>query len=123
MSTQCEPPWIVVVGASAGGIAALTTLVRGLPEQLAAAVAVVLHLPSLGTSVLPSILDRASMLPAVAAHDGDELRSGHIYVAPVDHHLVVSPGELALSHGPRENGLRPSVDALFRTAAASYGPA
>jgi two-component system, chemotaxis family, protein-glutamate methylesterase/glutaminase len=114
-------PSLIVVGASAGGIEALTTLVGGLPGGFPAAIAVVLHLPPSGTSVLPAILDRASPLPATAASDGDQLRPGHVFVAPSDHHLIVNPGELALSHGPRENGHRPSIDTLLRTAAGSYG--
>lgn len=121
MDANARHPAVVVVGASAGGIEALTTLARGLPEGFPAAVVVVLHLPPSGTSVLPAILDRVSALPVTAALDGEPLHTGHIYVAPPDHHLIVSPGELALSRGPRENGHRPSVDTLFRTAAATYG--
>jgi two-component system chemotaxis response regulator CheB len=121
MAADRGNPAVVVVGASAGGIEALTTLVRGLPEHFGAAIAVVLHMPASGTSVLPAILDRASELPAKAATDGEPIQAGRIYVAPVDHHLIVNPGELALSHGPRENGHRPSIDTLFRTAAATYG--
>jgi two-component system chemotaxis response regulator CheB len=122
MAAAQPRPSLVVVGASAGGIEALTELVRGLPGDFPAPIAVVLHLPTGGTSVLPSILDRATALSAVAATEGAELQGGHIYVAPTDCHLVVNRGELALSRGPRENGHRPSIDALFRTAATSYGP-
>lgn len=75
MATDPEGPPIVVVGASAGGIEALTTLVRGLPEDFPAAVAVVLNLPPSGTSVLPAILGRASRLPATAAADGEPVTS------------------------------------------------
>lgn len=113
---------LIVVGASAGGVEALRTLVAGLPPDLPAAVAVVLHLPAGGTSALPSILDRAGPLHAVAARNGMALERGTIYVAPADHHLLVMDGELALSHGPNENGHRPSINPLFRSAAAAAGP-
>ncbi|HWP41914.1 MAG TPA: chemotaxis protein CheB [Blastocatellia bacterium] len=112
---------IVVVGASAGGVEALGTLVSGLPEDLPAAIFVVLHVPDNGTSVLPSILNRRGPLPASHAVDGQEIRHGQIYVAPPDSHLVIKRGHLRLTRGPKENGHRPAVDPLFRTAARSYG--
>src|SRR5207244_2427388 len=112
---------IIVVGASAGGVEALATLVRGLPADLPAAVFVVLHVPPHGTSVLPQILTRAGRLPAKHAVDGEAIQAGRIYVAPPDHHLLVKPGYVRVAHGPRENGHRPAVDALFRTAARTYG--
>jgi two-component system chemotaxis response regulator CheB len=118
-----DPQHVVVVGASAGGVEALTALVRGLPEDLAAPIVVVMHLPAAGTSVLPAILNRASPLPAVPVADGEPLAPGRIYVGPPDLHVIVGRGELSLTHGPRENGYRPAVDVLFRTAALSYGPA
>src|SRR3954454_1029451 len=115
-------PDLVVVSASPGGMEALVTLVRGLPADFAAAICVVLHLPPSGTSVLPAILDRAGTLPSAAALDGEPLEPGRIYVAPTDAHLLVARGEIALSAGPPENGHRPVVDPLFRTAALSYDP-
>src|SRR5881628_69104 len=80
---------IIVVGASAGGIEALDRLVRGLPPELPAAVFVVLHLHSPGTSVLASILDRAGKLTARPAADGDLIERGQVYVAPPDVHLLI----------------------------------
>ncbi|KYC41711.1 chemotaxis protein CheB [Scytonema hofmannii PCC 7110] len=112
---------IIVVGASAGGVEALTFLVKNLPQDLNAAVLIVLHVPSHSTSVLPRILERAGNLPAVHARDGEPLLLGRIYIAPPDYHLLVKLGTLQLSRGPRENSHRPAIDPLFRTAARAYG--
>lgn len=113
---------IIVVGASAGGVEALSRLAAGLPPDLPAAVFVVLHVPPYATSVMPRILSRAGPLPALHARDGEPIRHGRIYVAPPDYHLLISDGVVHLSHGPRENGHRPAIDPLFRSAAAAYGP-
>lgn len=108
---------LVVIGASAGGVEALREIARQLPEGFPAAVLAVVHFPADGTSMLPLILSRQSPLRAVHAEDGAEIVSGTIYVAPPDRHLLVEPGRLRLSPGPRENGHRPAVDPLFRSAA------
>jgi two-component system chemotaxis response regulator CheB len=112
---------VVVAGASAGGVEALVQLVRSLPESFPHSVLVVLHVAPTGTSVLPAILARACRLPVAAPADGEELRPGHVYVAPPDYHLVVEDSRLRLSQAPRENGHRPAIDATMRTAANSYG--
>jgi len=112
---------LIVIGASAGGVEALTLLVKQLPSDLNAAVIIVLHVPSNGTSVLPHILNRAGNLPASHAHDGEVIIPGRIYIAPPNYHLVVKPGYLRLTRGPKENGHRPAIDPTFRTAARAYG--
>ena len=112
---------IVVIGASAGGVEALSTVVADLPRSLRAAVFIVLHV-SRGRSVLPEILTRAGRLPAHHPADGDRIEYGRIYVAPPDHHLTVEEGTIRVVHGPTENGYRPAVDPLFRSAARAYGP-
>ncbi|OXM61184.1 chemotaxis protein CheB [Amycolatopsis vastitatis] len=118
-----RPRDVVVAGASAGGVEALRAMVAQLPHDLPAAVLVALHMPSGGTSALPAILDRAGPLPAQAARNGEPLEHGRVYVARPDHHLLVSDGTVALSHGPTENGHRPAINALFRSAAVARGAA
>jgi two-component system, chemotaxis family, protein-glutamate methylesterase/glutaminase len=113
---------VVVVGASAGGIEALKELVAGLPSDLRAALFIVLHLPTGGTSVLPAILTRAGPLPAEHVNGGVEIERGRIYVAPPDLHLRFDDGRVEAVAGPRENGHRPAIDPLFRSAAHTFGP-
>lgn len=112
---------IVVIGASLGGVDALQRLVAGLPASLPAAVFVVMHLSPDYKSVLPELLSRAGPLPVLHAVDGVSIEPGHIYVAPPDHHLLLEPGVMRLSAGPRENFSRPAIDPLFRSAAQVYG--
>jgi two-component system chemotaxis response regulator CheB len=111
---------IVVVGASAGGVEALTNVVGSLPAALPASVFVVLHVPVTGGSALPNILTRHGPLPASHAKDGEPIERRRIYVAPPDHHLLLRAGHVHLARGPRENGHRPAVDPLFRSAAFEY---
>jgi two-component system chemotaxis response regulator CheB len=117
-----SPRNVVVVGASAGGVEALSEFVSALAPDLPAAVLVVLHVAPGGTSVLPGILNRAGALPAAPVGDGESPEEGRIYVGVPDRHLVVENGLLRAPRGPRENGHRPAVDPLFRSAAGAYGP-
>lgn len=111
---------MIVIGASAGGVEALKNLVGDLSSDLEATLLVVLHVPSHSTSFLPNILQRNGPLPATHPDDGETIRRGHIYVAPPNRHLVLRDGKIHLSGGPRENGFRPAIDPLFRSAARIY---
>src|SRR4051794_29338505 len=113
---------VIVIGASAGGVEALRTVVAGLPADLPAAVLIVLHVPRSGPSALPTILDRVTSLPVRPAVDGEPLRHGRVYVAPVDRHLLLIGNRIRLSRGPAENGHRPAIDPMFRSAARAFGP-
>lgn len=112
---------VIVIGASAGGVEALSNLVRALPADLAAALLVVIHIPAQGKSMMPMILSRVGKLKAVHPQEGQTLQPGHIYIAPPDYHLLVKHDSIRLARGPRENGHRPAIDPLFRTAARVYG--
>ena len=111
---------MVVLGASAGGVDALARVVADLPADLGAAVLVVLHTGPTARSYLPAILGRAGALPAEQARNGAALEPNRIYVAAPDHHMVVLDGHIRVVRGPHENGHRPAIDPLFRSAALSY---
>lgn len=113
---------VVVVGASAGGIEALSEVAKGLPAHLEAPVLVVMHIAPDSPGYLPEILSKRGALRAKNAEDGETLRAGRIYVAPPDRHLIVeADGHVRTPRGPRENRSRPAVDPLFRSAALAFG--
>jgi two-component system, chemotaxis family, protein-glutamate methylesterase/glutaminase len=113
---------IIVIGASAGGVKAMMTLVHALPAHFPASVFVVLHIPALKPSALPTILCRAGPLHAFHPLDHELIEQQLIYVAPPDCHLLVEVGQVRLSNGLKEKGTRPAIDPLFRSAAHAYGP-
>ncbi len=115
-------PNIIVIGASAGGVEPLRELVRALPPDLQAAVFIVMHLSPVNPSVLPNILRVSGRIKVSAALDCQPIEPAHVCVARPNLHLLVEPGYVRLSRGPRENQHRPAVDPLFRSAARSYGP-
>jgi len=81
-----------------------------------------MHMPAYEQSYLAEILTNAGQLSAINPSDGAGIQPGFIYVAPPDHHLLIDDHHIAVKRGPKENGFRPSIDALFRSAASSYGP-
>lgn len=112
---------IIVIGASSGGIEALSDVVAGLPEDFPAPVFVVVHVPPRSISILPDILNRAGPLTAAHAKDNEKIKSGRIYVARPDFHMLIRNGSIRLVRGPKENNTRPAIDPTFRTAARAYG--
>ena len=113
---------VIVVGASSGGLEALRSLVANLPTDFPAPICVVLHTSPQSPAILADILTRSGRLPARNARDRERLSPGHVFVAPPDLHLLIEPGVVRVSKGPRENRFRPAIDPLFRTAAQVYGP-
>ncbi|EOD58712.1 chemotaxis protein CheB [Amycolatopsis vancoresmycina] len=119
------PPFrrdLVVVGASAGGVEALRTMMSALPPDFPGALLVVMHLAAGTQSALARILDRAGPLPARPARHGTPIEPGTVYVALPDRHLLTEDGALVLTRGPTENGHRPAINATFRSAALTGGP-
>ena len=110
---------IIVIGGSGGALEALRTVVRKFEPDLPAAVFVVLHVGA--RSHLVPILAKAGPLPVVAAVSGERFERGKIYVSVPGFHLLLHDGHMLLRRGPRENLARPAVDALFRSAAATFG--
>jgi two-component system chemotaxis response regulator CheB len=117
-----QPRGVIVIGASAGGVDALKQLASGLPSELPYSVLVVRHMAAGTPSVLARIIDRSGPLPAQQAVDGEHLRPGRIYVAVPDRHLLVDDHRAVVSKGPTEDGFRPAINPLLRSAAMAYGP-
>lgn len=113
---------IIVIGASAGGIDPIRTILGGLPADFPGSLFVVVHTSPDSPGVLDVIFRSASPLPVVIAKDGERITPGRVYVAASDHHLLIEPGRVRLTRGPKENRFRPAVDPLFRSAAQTYGP-
>jgi two-component system chemotaxis response regulator CheB len=113
---------IVVIGGSAGGLEALLKPVATLPADLEAALFVVIHTSNAAEGLMAQILRRSGRLPAYTPQGREAIRHRRIYVAPTDRHLLLDRGHVHVTGGPKENGFRPAVDPLFRTAAAAYGP-
>lgn len=112
---------IVVVGSSAGGLAALCRLAALLPSDFPAPVLVVNHMAAdtSGVALLRAISDAGS-LGATHPTDGEPIERGRIYVAPSDSHMLVERGVIRVTKGAHENRSRPAIDPLFRSAAVAY---
>jgi two-component system chemotaxis response regulator CheB len=113
-------PTAVAIVASAGGVTAISRVLQALPDDLDAAVIVVMHLLPEHPSVLTNLLERATGMNVKTAENGDEIASGCVYVAPPDVHLILdSGGRLRLDTGPPVHYVRPSADVLLGSLAGS----
>jgi two-component system chemotaxis response regulator CheB len=113
---------IVVIGGSAGSTAPLKAILGALPAGFDAAIFIVIHIPSRSLGMLATVTSAATNLPVHTAADGLRFERGNIYLAAPDHHLIIANGHIHLGKGPRENMVRPAIDALFRSAAVAGGP-
>lgn len=113
---------IIVIGSSAGGIKALVEFVKSLPTGFTASIFIAQHVAPHTESMLPDILSTLGPLNAKHPQDGEVIKPGQIYVAPPDHHMLLEEDKVLIKRGPKENRFRPSVDALFRSAAYNFGP-
>ncbi|KQU65959.1 hypothetical protein ASE08_05630 [Rhizobacter sp. Root16D2] len=112
----------MLIGASAGGVAALTELTAGLPKDFPAAVLVVLHI-GVHRSTLAELLSLRCPLDVAFGRHGEAPRAGTVRVAPSDEHMVLVGGRIELTRSAKENHTRPAIDPLFRSAALEFGPA
>jgi two-component system chemotaxis response regulator CheB len=108
---------IIVMGGSAGGVSAVQHVISGISWPLEAAVFVTIHLSPRVESELPTILRRKGANSACHPVNGSLIEPGAVYIAPPDHHLAITDGRVTVTHGPKENCHRPSIDVLFRSAA------
>ena len=111
---------LVVVGTSWGGLAALRTLVSGLPATFRMAVTLVQHRHKESDQLLSTLLQERTALEVCEIEDKMPLKQGRIYVAPPDYHTLVEPGHFSLSTEAPVRFSRPSIDLTFLTAADSY---
>jgi two-component system, chemotaxis family, protein-glutamate methylesterase/glutaminase len=111
---------LVVVGTSWGGLAALRTLVAGLPESFMMAVTLVQHRHKDSDHLLRVLLQERSALDVCEVEDKMPLEHGRIYIAPPDYHTLIEPGHFSLSTEAPVRYSRPSIDVTFNSAADSY---
>lgn len=112
---------LIVVGTSWGGLAALRTLVAGLPADFGMAVTLVQHRHKDSDHLLRALLQERTGLPVCEVEDKMPLEHGRVYVAPPDYHTLIEPGHFSLSTEAPVRYSRPSIDVTFQSAADSYG--
>ena len=120
-------PKVIGVGSSTGGPQALLKFINGIKNNLTLPVVITQHMPPSFTKILAGHLSKATELECFEAEDGMLLENGKVYIAPGDHHMVISSEDgkryLRLNQDPPENFCRPAVDPMFRSLTKEYGPA
>lgn len=112
---------IITIGASAGGIAAVSALVPTFGQNLDAAVFIVIHVPRNSmTAVILNVIQKGTSLTCIIPQDQQLIENQKIYLAPADHHMLIERDRIRITKGAYENHWRPSIDVLFRSAAAVY---
>ena len=118
---KTEVNHIITIGASAGGLEAVSELLRTFSIQMDAAIFIVIHLSEYSrTDLIVKTLQRNCALKCAIAIDEQDIENGTIYFAPTDHHILIEKGKIRITKGATENHWRPSIDVLFRSAAAAY---
>jgi two-component system chemotaxis response regulator CheB len=113
----------IVIGASAGGVEALLTILSPLREGFVLPIIVVLHLPEARRSQLAEVFARRVAMPVLEAIDKTRVEAGTLYFAGPGYHLSVEQDRsFSLSLEPRVHHSRPAIDFLFESAADAYGP-
>src|ERR1051326_4931264 len=112
---------VVAMGASAGGLNALTQVLRVLPKGFPSSIVVVQHLAPTHKSWIANLIGRSTHLKVKQAEHGEILLPGVVYTAPPDEHLLVGPGKIQLAHTQLVHFSRPSIDLLFESVAGTYG--
>ncbi len=120
-------PQIVAIGSSTGGPQALLEVVGGLDPKSSPPIVITQHMPKTFTAILAEHINKSTGFSCAEGATGQILERGRVYIAPGDYHMeIVADGKnkkLKLTQAPAENYCRPSVDPMFRTLAALYGPA
>lgn len=111
---------VITIGTSAGGVQALTTIIKLLPKGFPASIHIVQHMSTEAPSNLATVLEKAGQLPVAFAKDRELIQPSRIYLAPPDRHLLLEKERVRVIRGPRENRMRPAIDPLFRSAAVAY---
>ena len=112
---------VIVIGASAGGIEAVTKLLNSLDKNMDAAIFIVVHLaPASNSNIIIKLLEKNSTFKCRVPVDHEKIENQTVYLAPADRHILLEKGIIRITKGATENHYRPSIDVLFRSAATAY---
>lgn len=117
-----NPGKLLLIGGSAGSIEVILNALTGIRETLSFPIVIVLHRKSSSDSALSELFATRTKIPVKEASDKENIRAGHIYVAPADYHLLFEKDHtFSLDFSEKVNFSRPSIDVSFESAADAYG--